>query len=161
MWRNLGWEGRISTCECTCHGIRAWVCDFVFNVFFLGYWMLWFFWCSSFRYEKYHSFHGGDKEARKANYTDMVRRLYFFIFNVSSVAISWGLLYFRALSVAQWRCWVPLAYFRPVLCFFLQVNKYYDLVNSYTSMVGVKVTTLVTGDWLCLFSISVVTCLPV
>jgi hypothetical protein len=34
-----------------------------------------FFWgigCSGFRYEKYHSFHGGEKEARKANYTDMV-----------------------------------------------------------------------------------------
>lgn len=32
------------------------------------------------RYEKYHSFHGGDKDARKANYTDMVRSLYFSTF---------------------------------------------------------------------------------
>ena len=27
---------------------------------------------TTFRYEKYHAVHGGDKEARKANYTDMV-----------------------------------------------------------------------------------------
>lgn len=28
-----------------------------------------------FRYEKYHVHHGGDEEERKANYTDMVRKL--------------------------------------------------------------------------------------
>lgn len=31
-----------------------------------------------FRYEKYHAHHGGDEEERKANYTDMVRKLSLF-----------------------------------------------------------------------------------
>nr|XP_024393948.1 cycloartenol-C-24-methyltransferase 1-like [Physcomitrium patens]XP_024393949.1 cycloartenol-C-24-methyltransferase 1-like [Physcomitrium patens]XP_024393950.1 cycloartenol-C-24-methyltransferase 1-like [Physcomitrium patens]PNR40925.1 hypothetical protein PHYPA_018328 [Physcomitrium patens] len=31
---------------------------------------------STEEYEKYHAMHGGDKEARKSNYTDMVNKYY-------------------------------------------------------------------------------------